>query len=316
MKKQPIKIRDIEVEFSDLESDTKRPFMLIPDVMRRCLLQTRSGRIISEDLYNEIKADPETENTRMSSYIGSLDKIESEHLFKRFTDEEMMMLQLSNVWSNDRLDEWVNSRPQLRLFKKIYLSSWHNGLNELTWSDAKKAYQKIITFDLGLNDDFDICIDWTTGYNGHGYSEHTRTYLDGELAYSIFYKGSHVMNLSFDICKIHGELHIRFNQLQTCSIKKGNRFLYKINKGDYMTYIIEKFFNHFSDFKVSQILPEVIILRSAGYYKNIRNNEGKEQYDKLIKNEGRIKNLYTLPLSNIRRYRNSHMNYYILKQVA
>lgn len=327
-------IEEVSLEFSDFETSSEYPFVELPNILERCKAETTHG-IVRDDIYHELDMASSDFKNKLFSYIGSLNDTQTKQYLKRFTLEEITMMDLSNMWSNRDLDEFIDGIPSLKLMKKIKLSNWHTRFHTFGWSAIKKLHHKITSINLGLGEDFEIRLDWTTGCNKCGYSEFTRTFLDGELAYVIYHKDEHVLTLSFDTYTSGDKVCVRFNQLQAVK-RKGNRCLFKINKGNYFSYLLEKFHNHFADIEVHQLDPMVTINKSLETYKNsverytrmmLQSTEYRKEWqsDKdefqnnfnfLWLNKDKIVKKYTSPINNIRRFRNGKMKHFVLKQIA
>lgn len=113
--------------------------------------------------------------------------------------------------------------PSYMLVHKISSSLWRWSFSRDTWNNVVDAYDAIRSFDLGLPD-FEVFLDHTTGFNEQGYSEYSRTFLDGVFAYLVHYRGEHVMTIGFSVVE---NRRIVIQQIQLVK-RQGNRFLFKM----------------------------------------------------------------------------------------
>lgn len=109
------------------------------------------------------------------------------------------------------------------LVRKIESSMWRWGFSRGKWNDVVAAHVGIRNFDLGL-EDFEVRLDHTTYVNECGYSEHSRTFLDGVFAYLVHYRGEHVMTIGFSVA---ADRRILIQQVQLVN-RRGNRFLFRM----------------------------------------------------------------------------------------
>lgn len=126
-----------------------------------------------------------------------------------------------------------------RLIGKIESSRWRWGVEGgEKWNTLVDFHRAIRTFDFGI-EGFEVRLDYSTYYNEKGWSEFSRTYLDGAFGYLIYYKGKHVLTIGFSLCK---ERHILIQQIQLKN-PKGNRWLFKIK--NLREHVIDRMFATF-----------------------------------------------------------------------
>lgn len=151
------------------------------------------------------------------------------------TAEELCKARHSTIYSMDSsVEDAFKADPTLRLFQKISSSMWRWGAGKPGWNEMVDAYEGVRSFDIG-NPDLAVALDHTTGHNERGYSEHSRTFLDGALAYLVHLKGRHVLTIGFSL--VAGR-RLLLQQVQATS-RTGNRFLYKL-PADLIGHVIDR----------------------------------------------------------------------------
>lgn len=188
----------------------------------------------------------------VSSFLG---RLTGEELSAHFSVEEMAAIDFSSVYL---LSESVGKEMERlvlpAILEKLKLSAWHNGYGKLGWNWAAEAYEAMRRFTLA-DPDFTYHFDASVGSNNRGYSRYTRTFLDGEVAILIFYRGKHALTLSFDIRRNQRrpaqrpQIFLRQIQLKE---PKGNRFLYRLKPG-YVEAVTAAFVRAFGAFDVHLI---------------------------------------------------------------
>ena len=182
--------------------------------------------------------------------------------FKGFSFDELCKLRYSTIFTMDKsVDAKFKTEPQYQIIHKIQNSMWRWGLGKGTWNEVVDAYNNIRNFKFGSDADFEIGLDYTTGYNEYGYSEHTRTYLDGVFAFLVYYKKKHVMTLGFSLMENRTLL---LQQVQLTQ-RSGNRFLYKLPENR-LEYVISQFKQSFPSYSVYVIDGESLIQKTLGQY--------------------------------------------------
>lgn len=125
---------------------------------------------------------------------------------------------------------------------KLANSMWRYGMGA-DWNTLVTAYNNLSRFQFG---DFEFRLDVTHSFNKTADAVyHSDIYLDGPLAYIIYYKGKPALTISFAI--VAGR-RLLINQVQLTN-KRGNRWLYKL-PCHYFDFAIECMEKAFSDFDV------------------------------------------------------------------
>ncbi|MBN9452229.1 MAG: hypothetical protein J0I42_09785 [Bosea sp.] len=121
------------------------------------------------------------------------------------------------------VEEAFKADPTLRLIQKVGSSMWRWGCGRGGWNETVDAYEGIRSFEIG-HPAFEATFDHSTGYNERGYSEHSRTFLDGALAFLVHYKGEHVLTVGFSLM---AGRRLLLQQVQAKS-RTGNRWMFKL----------------------------------------------------------------------------------------
>lgn len=159
--------------------------------------------------------------------------------------EQLCKIKISSVFMMDEsIETLFKSNQHYRLVRKIDNSMWRWGCKRPKWNELVDAYNAIRSFSLD-KPGFTVRLDYTTGFNERGYSEYTRTYLDGVFAYVVYYKGQHVMTLGFSIA---GDNKILVQQVQLKN-PRNNRWLFKLPP-NYLEYILDQFAKYFPRHKM------------------------------------------------------------------
>ena len=140
---------------------------------------------------------------------------------------------------------------------------WRWGMSKGTWNEVVDIYQGVRNFSLGINSDFEIRLDYTTGYNEFGHSKYSRTYIDGVFSFLIYYKRKHVMTIGFSFMDNHRVL-IQQVQLKQSS---GNRWLYKFPQNR-LEFVVDLFAKYFSDFSLHVIDGKSLVKKTVADYEN------------------------------------------------
>lgn len=189
------------------------------------------------------------------------------HMFSDISFDELCKIHYSSIIM---LDNSVcklfdgESHPH-RLVWKIGNSMWRWGVGADVWNEVVESYNGIRAFSLDLRDDFELRLDFTTGPNPRGYSEFSRTYLDGVFAFLVYFRGKHVMTIGFSITEGR---RVLLQQVQLIQ-KKGNRFLYRF-PDNYLEFVVECFKEHFPGFEVCVVDGNDIVDENLdGYTKQL-----------------------------------------------
>lgn len=198
-------------------------------------------------------------------------------LYKGVSFEQLCKIRSSSIFMlEDSVHRLFEKDVNYRLVRKIESSMWRWGCSRAKWNEIVDAYNGIRRFTLNRKD-FSIRIDYTTSHNERGWSEYTRTYLDGVFAFLIYYKGQHVMTVGFSI--LSGR-KILIQQIQLKQ-SKGNRWLFKL-PSNYLEYILDVFkqtFTRYSFYLADGFsLISKYLIDYKGYLKNAE--EKIEKYSK------------------------------------
>lgn len=144
----------------------------------------------------------------------------------RLTVDELCKIQYSCARTLS-VDDLFHNDPRYRVYYKIKNSMWRWGMKDGTWNEIVDSYNGLQAFTLD-HPDFEVRLDYTTGWNPHGPAELSREserdlYLDGVFAYLVYYKGKPVMTIGFSFI---GGYKVFIQQIQLAS-KQGNRWLFK-----------------------------------------------------------------------------------------
>ncbi len=195
---------------------------------------------------------------------------------RNFSFDELCKLKYSTRITMERsVTEVFEKRPNHEVIRKITSSMWRWGMGKGTWNEVVDAYEGIQNFSLGLNSDFEIRLDYTTGYNEFGHSKFSRTYIDGVFAFLVYYKRRHVMTIGFSFMENHRVL------IQQVQLKKqsGNRWLYKFpkNRLEFVIDLCAKYFPHFSLYMING--KSLVKKTIADYENGLRRAEKRIERD-------------------------------------
>ena len=161
-----------------------------------------------------------------------------------FTFDDICKLKFSTGISMDgSVQDLFKQRPNYETVRKVASSTWRWDCSARSWNALVEVWNAVRSFDLGLGGDFEVRLDYTTGYNAYGYSKFSRTYLDGVFAYLVYYKGKHVMTIGFS--PTEGK-RVFIQQVQLKQ-QNGNRWLYKF-PANRLEFVIGLFAKHFPGF--------------------------------------------------------------------
>lgn len=140
--------------------------------------------------------------------------------------------------------EIEETSPVFTVLRKIRSSLWRWGMVHASWNETVDAYEGLRAFDLGIPG-LEVTLDHTTSYNERGYSEHSRTFLDGVFAYLLHWKGEHVMTIGFSFTANRGLL------LQQVQLKnpRGNRWLFRL-PANRMEFVIDRLAAAFPEHRI------------------------------------------------------------------
>ena len=157
------------------------------------------------------------------------------HALARLSADELCKVRHSSMVMMDAsVERAFEERPVLNLVRKIGSSMWRWGCRRALWNETVDAYDGIRAFDIGLPG-FTTTLDFTTGYNPRGYSEFSRTFLDGVFGFLIHHEGRHVMTVGFSLSTGRSLL---LQQVQLTQ-RRGNRWLYRLPTGR-MEFVVDR----------------------------------------------------------------------------
>lgn len=207
------------------------------------------------------------------------------------TDELYRMMHNSCIMSE--VSEEFHYNPLYRLLHKVSNTFHH-------WSSGKRNYNHYVYFYMKLKQfkfpfpDTEVRLDYSTYYNPNGYSQYTRTYIDGPLAYMIYHKGKHVLTIGF----VPTTFGVVITQVQLKQ-PKGNRWLFQL-PCHYLEFAIQQMAELFHD-------TRLYLAEGNSMLHWVKSQYGKDlpQYEKHINSE-RIVSFYNMELNRFSRYPESH----------
>ena len=198
----------------------------------------------------------------VNAFVKNCHRIWEEY-FDEFSFEEICKCNYSTIFmASGVMDNCFKEVPQYRVVEKIRNSMWRTAIHGTNWNETVLAYESLRKFTFSdLGPDFDVRLDYTTGCNEKGYSEHSRVFLDGVFAFLLYYKGEHAMTIGFSF---YDEAHILLQQVQLAKAK-GNRWLYRFPENR-LEYILSQFRANFPDHHIMLIKGEVTVDRVISDY--------------------------------------------------
>lgn len=182
--------------------------------------------------------------------------------FAKLTFDELCKIRFSGIVMMDgTVEDEFKSNPRYTVVNKIANSMWRWGFGRAKWNEVVDSYDGIRSFSFD-HPDFELRLDHTTSCNERGYSEHSRTYLDGVFAYLIYYKGKHVMTLGFSFMS-NRRLLVQQVQLKN---RRGNRFLFKLPKNR-IEFVLDRFKAAFPRHKIFLVDGEAVARKSLNSYR-------------------------------------------------
>jgi len=183
--------------------------------------------------------------------------------FRNFSFEEVCKLKYSTGTTMDEsVTKVFERRPAYEVVRKIQNSMWRWGTSNGTWNEVVDVWNGIRHFTLGLGSDFEVRLDYTTGYNEFGHSKYSRTFIDGVFAFLVYYKRKHVMTIGFSVTEGR---RILIQQVQLKQ-QTGNRWLYKFS-GNRIEFVIDLFAKYFPDFALCVIDGRSLTKKTIADYK-------------------------------------------------
>jgi hypothetical protein len=186
-----------------------------------------------------------------------------------FSFDEICKLRYSTIVSmHQSVDDVFRNKVQYEIVHKITNSMWRWGMGRGTWNEVVDAYDNIRNFHFHDDPNFEIRLDYTTGYNEYGYAKFSRTYIDGTFAFLVYYKGTHVMTIGFSI--LEGR-RILIQQVQSTK-RSGNRYLFKL-PSNRLEFVLELFQKNFSGYKLWVIDGHSLVEKSLRDYRGALERE-------------------------------------------
>ena len=180
-----------------------------------------------------------------------------------FSFDELCKLKYSSQIMMDSTvyDLFERHANDYRVVEKIRSSMWRWGCGRNAWNEVADAYNGIRNFSLGLGPEFEIRLDYTTGNNPFGYSEHTHLFLDGVFGFLVYFRGTHVLTIGFSV------MAGRILLLQQVQLKnaRGNRFLYRFPT-PHLPYIITRMKAAFARHALHLIDGQDLVKKTEGDY--------------------------------------------------
>lgn len=205
----------------------------ITDDLRRVPVHLDHKPHLTFDLERALGSDAVVE---ASNYSGKTLADRARNLgmddFKNLSVDQLFKLRRASIiMMSASVEDAIKSEPRLRVIHKIENSMWRWGTQRTGWNEIVDSYESIRRFS--FHPDFEVRLDYTTSYNECGYSEYSRTFLDGVFGFLIYYRGQHVMTLGFSIM---GRRRLLIQQVQLKN-RQGNRWLFKLPR-NYMEYVV------------------------------------------------------------------------------
>ncbi len=157
-------------------------------------------------------------------------------IYRNLSLDEMCKVRFSTrTMMQQSVEDAFKGEPRYAVYHKITSSMWRWGCGRPAWNEVVDVYEGIRRFDFG-HSDFEVTLDHSTSFNECGYSEHSRTFLDGVFGYLVHHRGEHVMTLGFSVMSGR-RLLIQQVQLRN---RRGNRWLFKLPR-NHLEHAVERF---------------------------------------------------------------------------
>ncbi|MES2966536.1 MAG: hypothetical protein V4668_01965 [Patescibacteria group bacterium] len=186
---------------------------------------------------------------------------------KDFTFEDVCKMRFSTtIMMDSSVEKLFDTIPNHEVVRKIQSSWWRWGVGKGTWNELVDVYNGIRSFSLGLPPEFELRLDYTTGYNQFGYSKYARTFIDGVFAFLVYHRQKHVMTVSFSVME-NRRLLIQQVQLTNPS---GNRWLYQLPTAR-LEFIITAFERSFPNYTLYMIDGASLVNKTLADYQSCIN---------------------------------------------
>ncbi len=236
------------------EANNAKPSNEVPDLicrLRRWRSASEYGELIDQKLREEYHRFP-------------LDA------FAAFSFDELCKLKYSTIMMMSRSVDELFGNPkedadfaEHEVVRKVENSMWRYSFAGDNWNEVVEAHTAIRNFSLDFGSEFEIRLDYTTGCNQFGYSQFSRTFLDGVFGFLVHHKGVHVMTIGFSV------LADRKILLQQVQLKErlGNRWLYKLSKPR-LELVVGAFLQSFPKHKVYLVDGRSLHSKTIGDYRD------------------------------------------------
>lgn len=183
--------------------------------------------------------------------------------FTRLGLDEIAKIRFSTIFMmHQTVEDEFKNNSRFVIVNKIANSMWRWGMGRSGWNELVDGYEGIRNFSFE-HPDFEVRLDHTTGHNECGYSEHSRTFLDGVFAFLVYYRGEHVMTLGFSLMN---NRRLLIQQVQLAK-QRGNRFLFKLPKNR-MEHVIGLFRKYFPRHRLYVVDGHDVATKSLKSYRN------------------------------------------------
>lgn len=245
--------RVAEAEYSHGGSERKEPMMqgVSPAVLAANPLNYEDPEFAERpmDAFNAAEILGEDRMVALREFYGDVDldailrRLPAKALQQCFTFDQLCKIKFSqSIMMESCVEELFDRGSDAHVvYRKVDNSMWRWGYGRAKWNDVVDAYNAIKDFSLCV-DEFDVTLDFTTGYNERGYSRDARVFLDGVFGLLVHYRGRHVMTIGFSLMS---ERRVLIQQIQMVNRRK-NRFLYKLPE-NYVEHVVDCFAKAFKD---------------------------------------------------------------------
>lgn len=184
------------------------------------------------------------------------------YVLSALTKDELCKVHHSTMMMMDsEVEDLFKKDPFYQLYFKIRNCMWRWGVGRSGWNEIVDVYRSLLRFDIG-HPDFEVRLDYTTGCNECGYSQHSRTFLDGVFGFLVHYRGEHVMTLGFSVMAGH-RLLVQQVQLKN---RRGNRWLYKLPE-KYLEHVLDRFQAAFPAHKLHLVDGAQVLEKNIASYR-------------------------------------------------
>jgi hypothetical protein len=199
-------------------------------------------------------------------------------MFSGFSFDEFCKLRYSSrILMDKTVCDFFETHAQHEVVRKIESSMWRWSHSEGTWNEVVEAYDCLRRFTFVADPDFEVRLDYSTYHNPCGYSKFSRVFIDGALAYLVYYKRKHVMTIGFSIL---ADKHLLIQQVQSAQ-RTGNRYLYKL-PANRIEFVIDLFRKNFPLYTLHVIDGGDLARKLLGDYRGALERT-EERYNRQLK---------------------------------